>query len=232
MRPRLLDAYCCEGGASMGYRRAGFEVFGVDKFELYSQRRYPFPSHKGDAVEFIKEHGHRFDAIAGSPPCQKHTAGTRAQDRTRYEDWIARTRDAMVATGKPYVIENVVGAPLLHPRGGSLIMLCGRQFDLTAWDSDGVKLHLDRHRLFESNVPIDPPPSCLPHDTNLQVGGSYGGARRDKHEARHVRGGGYVPSFQVQQRLLGITWTTQRGLHQAIPPAYTEYIGKQLLRRL
>ena len=226
MAPRLLDTYCCEGGASMGYHRAGFEVVGVDIFEDYNQKRYPFESHRGDAVEFIKEHGHEFDAIAGSPPCQRHTIATSAIDRSAYPDLIGPTRDAMIASGKPYVIENVVGAPLVDPT-----LLCGCMFDLQAVDTDGITLYLQRARLFESNVPLTQPRPC-DHSKHEWVGGSYGGARRDKYEARYVRKGGYVPSIPVQRKLLGIDWMTQKGMFQSIPPAYTEYLGSILMSHL
>lgn len=236
--PRLLDTYCCEGGAGMGYHRAGFAVFGVDLFKHrnaagkrvgFSQKRYPFASHQGDAVEYIKEHGHEYDVIHASPPCQRHSAGTRAIDRDEYPDLIGPTRDALIATGKPYVIENVVGAPLVDP-----VELCGCMFGpegMSAVDTDGVRLWLQRPRLFESNVPLSAP---RPHDHSRHewVGGSYGGARRDKYEARYERHGGYVPSIPVQQELLGIDWMTQGGMFQSVPPAYTEWIGRQLIAHL
>lgn len=223
-RPKLLDLFCCEGGASMGYHRAGFDVYGVDLFEDYSQRRYPFPSHKGDAIKFVKERGHEFDVIAASPPCQHASAGTRAQDRSKYPRLIEPIREALWATGKPYVIENVKGAHLFDP-----ILLCGTMFGLSAADDDGARLEMWRHRLFESNVDLAPPSPCDHGRFSEQVAGSYGGARRDKDEARNVRHGGYVPSKRVQQELLGIDWMTERGMHQSIPPAYTEHIGRQLL---
>jgi DNA (cytosine-5)-methyltransferase 1 len=223
VRPRLLDAYCCEGGASVGYYRAGFDVTGVDLFEDYTQARYPFLSHRADAVGFIREFGYLFDVIVGSPPCQRHSIATSAIDRSGYPDLIGATREAMIASGKPYVLENVVGAPLHDP-----IMLCGSMFNLTATDDDGTPLRMERHRLFESNLPVAAPGSCR-HDKSVDVGGSYGGARRDRHEAKHVRHGGYVPSIRVQQELLGIDWMTQKGMHQSIPPVYTQHIGDQIM---
>jgi DNA (cytosine-5)-methyltransferase 1 len=224
--PRLLDLFCCEGGASAGYVEAGFEVFGVDLFADYSQKRYPHPSHKGDAIEYLLEHGREFDVIHASPPCQHASAGTRAlrQQGAVYDRLIEGTRGALLEVGRPWVIENVKGAVLRDP-----IMLCGRQFGLTAVDDDGVLLHLDRHRMFESSMTLQAPATCQPHDRTLQVGGSYGGARRDKAEARHERHGGYVPSIAVQQALLGIDWMTQKGMHQSLPPAYTRFLGEQML---
>ncbi len=225
MKPKLLDLYCCEGGAARGYASAGFDVFGVDLFEGYTQRRYPFPSHKGDALAYLEAHGHEYDVIHASPPCQRHSAGTRAGNRDRYPDLIGPTRDLLIAIGKPYVIENVEGAPLLDP-----ITLCGTHFGLTTVDDDGTKLYLRRHRLFESNAPLLQP-QCQ-HPAGVQWAGSYGGARRDKHEARNVRHGGYVPAAHVQAALLGVDGMTQRGMWQCIPPAYTSWLGTQLLDHL
>lgn len=222
-KPRLLDLFCCEGGAAMGYHRAGFEVVGVDLFEQFTQRRYPFESHQADAIEFVMAHGREFDVIHASPPCQHASAGTRAQDRSRYPRLIEPTRAALIATGKPYVIENVKGSDLREP-----VSLCGCMFDMGATDTDGIYLHLQRIRRFESNVELVAPRPC-DHSDHKWVGGSYGGARRDKYEAKHVRHGGYVPSKPVQQALLGIDWMTERGMHQAIPPTYTEWLGRQLL---
>lgn len=223
---RLLDLFCCEGGASMGYHAAGFEVVGVDLFESFSQKRYPFESHKSDALEFVEKHGHEFDVITASPPCQHASAGTRAQDRSKYPKLIGPTREALIATGKPYIIENVRGSDLINP-----VELCGCMFGMTAVDTDGIVLHLQRPRRFESNLPLVAPREH-DHSDHEWVGGSYGGARRDKYEAKHVRKGGYVPAKAVQQELLGIHWMTERGMHQAIPPIYTQYLGLQVLALL
>lgn len=220
----MLDLYCCEGGAAKGYHDAGFDVVGVDIVARFA-RRYPYEFHVADAVKFVSEHGHEFDVIHASPPCQHASAGTRAQDRSRYPALIEPTREALEATAKPYVIENVKGAALRNP-----LTLCGRMFELEATDTDGTRLVLDRHRLFESNVHIFSP--AHPKHGSEQVAGSYGGARRDKHEARYVRGGGYVPSALLQQQLLGIDWMTQYGMFQSVPPAYTEYVGGYLMEHL
>lgn len=245
-RPRLLDLYCCEGGASRGYDRAGFEVFGVDLFTVlkggFSRKRYPYPSFEGDALSFLDgmlcgfgtlfdSRGAKFflsdfQAIHASPPCQHASAGTRAQDRSKYPALIEPTRALLDEIDLPYVIENVKGAALLNPQ-----MLCGSMFDLTAVDDDGTKLHLQRHRLFETNWDFKAPAhECWPR--GVQIAGSYGGARRNKDEARNVRHGGYVPARHVQRELLGIDGMTERGMYQALPPIYTEFIGKQLLTHL
>lgn len=237
----MLDLFCCEGGASVGYHRAGFDVYGVDLFEDYNQARYPFPSYKSDALEYLRRHGHQYDAVTGSPPCQHATAGTRslrAHGTKAYPHLIEPTRDLLVALGKPYILENVRGAALHGP-----VELCGCMFDLGATDEDGTPLRLERPRLFESNVPLEAP-RAHHHDPDVWVAGVYGGSRRakrrpgetlaevaprDRHEAKYVRKGGYVPrSARVQADLLGIDWMTQKGRQQALPPAYTEHLGLQL----
>lgn len=227
--PRLLDLFCGEGGAGVGYRMAGFDVVGVDS-NARRLESYPFESHKGDAIAFLLEHGHDFDVIHASPTCTGYSRGTAAlPDRLeRYDRLIGAVREALHIIGKPYVIENVADArpELLAP-----VLLCGRQFGLEATDDDGTRLVLDRHRLFESSVFLFAPPHFA-HDRSLQVAGSYGGARRDKEEARHVRKGGYVPSADVQRALLGTPWMTEKGCQLSIPPAYTQYIGAQMIESL
>lgn len=230
MKPRLLDVFCGEGGAGYGYHLAGWEVEGVDNNPA-RLKRYPFTSHQGDAVEFILTHGHKYDAIHASPTCTGYSRGTVAlPDRLdRYDRLIAVTRAALLLAGRPYVIENVEGArsELHNP-----ILLCGRQFGLSATDDDGTPLVMDRHRLFESNLFLMAPPHPK-HDTSLQVAGSYGGARRDKDEARHIRKGGYVPkSVDVQRALLGTPWMSEKGCQLSIPPAYMRWLGEQLLDQL
>lgn len=246
-RPKLLDLFCCEGGASEGYSRAGFDVYGIDLFGDYSRKRYPFPASQGDALialTILNNHGavmfspptwgqaevlylDDFDAIAASPPCQRYSI-TNAARQADYPDLIGPVRELLRATGKPYVIENVVGAPLIDP-----LMLCWSMFNAagSVLDDDDTPLRMERHRLFESNMSLGSPGHCN-HPKDVQVAGSYGGARRDKWEAKHVRKGGYVPSIPVQQKLLGIDWMTQKGMHQSIPPDYTHYIGAQILARL
>lgn len=228
-RPTILDAFCGEGGASYGYHLAGFDVYGVDNAPA-RLKHYPLPSTVGDALDYIARWGDTFDAIHASPPCQAYSRGTVAlPDRAeRYDRLIDATREVLKATGRPYVIENVTGARAeLHDP----VMLCGRMFGLEAIDDDGTRLVLDRHRLFETSFPMWQP-EHPPHDRTVQVAGSYGGARRDKDEARHVRRGGYVPSVDVQRALLGTPWMTERGCQLSIPPAYTEHIGAALLDHL
>ena len=219
--PKILDLFCGEGGAGWGYHLAGWDVVGVDVSPACT-RRYPLDSIPFDALEYLAAHSREYDAIHASPPCQRYSHGTVAGHAHKHPDLIGATREALLATGLPYVIENVPRAPLVEP-----ITLCGTMFGLTATDDDGTLLHLQRHRLFESNVKLAAPRH--EHPSGVQWAGSYGGARRDKHEARHVRKGGYVPSKPVQERLMGVAWMTQKGLYESIPPAYTEHIGRQLL---
>lgn len=221
---KLLDLFCCEGGAAVGYARAGYEVTGVDLMPKFS-RRYPFKFFAADAIAFVREHGHEYDVIHASPPCQGYTRGNAGRE-TKWPKLIPAVREALEATGKPYVIENVKDA---GPEMRDPIPLCGCMFGLSTNDSDGVRIHLQRLRLFESNMPITAPRAC-DHSAHEWVAGAYGGARRDKYEAKYVRKGGYVPrDKEVVKRLMGIehdmTWN---GLFESIPPAYTEHIGNQI----
>lgn len=234
-KPKLLDAFCCEGGASMGFHRAGFDVFGVDlfrhrdtngKLKGFRQQRYPFPSHQGDAIEFITEHGHEYDVIAASPPCQLYSVSANAHKANHHPDLVGPTRDAILATGKPYIIENVPGAPLLDP-----VMLCGTMFDLRATDTDGLRVWLKRHRLFESNVFLVPPGGCF-HPKDILCAGVYGNGSPSRDAAK-ARADGYTPPSQtVRNDLMGIDWMSRNGLSQSIPPIYTEFLGKQMMAHL
>jgi len=250
-KPRLLDLYCCEGGASTGYHRAGFDVYGVDLFRHrgpdgklrgYRQQRYPFASHKGNVldvmarllagelIEFTHPDGSieslclsDFVAIAASPPCQLYSITANAHHNTDHPDLVATTRDLLVASGLPYVIENVPGAPLLAP-----VMLCGSMFHMRATDTDGLEVWLKRHRLFESNVFLYPPGLCR-HPKDILCAGVYGNGAPSRDAAK-ARAGGYTPPSQgVRNALMGIDWMSRNGLSQSIPPAYAEFVGAQLL---
>jgi DNA (cytosine-5)-methyltransferase 1 len=164
--------------------------------------------------------------VHASPPCQRYSHGTVAGHAHKHPDLIGAVREELVRLGLPYVLENVPRSPLRPD-----VVLCGSQFGLATADDDGVMLHLRRHRVFESTFALSPPVACS-HPKGIQWAGVYGGARRDKHEARHVRRGGYVPGWSQQQRLMGVDWMTQRGLKEAIPPAYTEWIGSLVSRSL
>lgn len=243
--PRLLDAFCCEGGASEGYRRGGWDVYGIDLFVDYTQKRYPFPSLKGDAIlalcrllagealPFTRKDGTvewltlaDFDAVTASPPCQAYSI-TKHSHSNEHPDLVGVVQYLLRQTGLLYVIENVPGAPLDNP-----LTLCGTEFDLIAADRDGRPLHLKRHRLFESNVFLVGDGGCRCAEFKRRgygVGGVYGGGSVDRTHAKEVRRGGYTPAKEVRAALIGADWMTQHGLSQAIPPAYTEHIGRQLL---
>lgn len=215
-RPRLLDGYCCGGGASMGYHRAGFEVEGV---ELFPRGDYPFKLHTGDAVAFIRDTIGDYAAYAMSPPCQDHsslTKGNRGRGWTDgHVDLIAATREALVETGRPYIIENVVGAKsqLIDP-----VQLCGLSFGLRVF----------RHRLFESNVELTVPEH--PSHKGHRVAGWRHGVKHEGDMFAVYGDGGGKGSVAEWQAAMGIDWTTDKVcLAEAIPPAYTEFLGAQLL---
>lgn len=228
-RPRLLDLFCGEGGAAMGYSRAGFEVVGVDT-DPARLARYPFESVRADAIEYVLRHGHEFDAIHASPTCTGYSRGTVAiPDRfERYDRLIGATREAVQTVGRPYVIENVEGA---RPELRDPALLCWSMFHApgSVLDTDGTPLTMRRHRLFEASFDLVAPAACR-HPRGVQVAGAYGGARRDPVEARTIRRGGYVPpSLDVLRALIGADWMTERGTFLSIPPSYTEYVGRHLM---
>ena len=228
---RILDLFCGAGGSAVGYARAGFEVVGVD---LNKQPHYPFEFYTGDALtvlEMLRDHpdwSDPVDAIHASPPCQAYSI-TKHTHKVQHPDLFAQTREFLKATGLPYVIENVVGAPMENP-----VTLCGSTLCETATDEDGTPLFLRRHRQFESNVLLfEGECRCVElKREGFKIGGVYGGGSRDRNHAENVRHGGYTPSKAVQERLMGIDWMTQKELNQAIPPAYTEFIGRQLMDAL
>jgi len=236
-RPRLLDLFSCQGGAGVGYHRAGFDVTGVD-LDRTNGRYYPFEFHHADALEYVTEHWRDFDAVHASPPCQAMTRGN-AGRITRHVNLIPDTRAALEATGLPYVIENVEDAGK-HMRSPEL--LCGSMFGLATEDEDGEPLRLERHRLFETNWGYRAPAEHA-HDPSVRVAGVYNGARarqpgqtaaEHRYTCQHVRKGGYVPrDHGVKRRLLGVDWpTTVKALTECIPPAYAHHVGTQLQARL
>jgi DNA (cytosine-5)-methyltransferase 1 len=214
---RLLDLFCCEGGAGEGYRLAGFDVTGVD---IEPKPRNPHTFVQADALEYVVEHGHEYDAIHASPPCQAHSSiGKQSSQRHghEYPDLIAPTRAALIASGKPYVMENVIGAPMQNH-----IMLCGSSFGLD----------VRRHRLFECSFPILAPP-CAHH---LQTPRFRSLDKRHKGLAAVVGVHGhinYAGERAIREAAMGgIDWMSDHGLAQAIPPAYTEHIGGYLMAAL
>ncbi len=231
MSLRVLDLFCCEGGAGAGYARAGFDVTGVD---INPQPRYPFAFRQADVLALDPAWVASFDAIHASPPCQAHTAMKTMHNAKVHADLIEPTRAMLKASGRPWIMENVVGAPLEAP-----ILLCGTMFGLGVEDAE-----LRRHRLFEASWPLLFVPQCQ-HGSRDTIG-VYGGHVRNRRRARTigVYGEGArdsrrkfdkgVPDFTSDQgrAAMEMDWATIAGLSQAIPPAYTEWLGRELMAHL
>lgn len=214
-KPRLLDLYSCAGGAAMGYHRAGFDVVGID---INPQPRYPFEFHQADALDYVAEHWREFDAIHASPPCQAYSplnalASTKNADE--HPDLVDPTREALVATGLPFVIENVMAAPLNQ---ATSIRLCGGMFGLRTY----------RHRRFEPGGGLHLVEPAHPRHV---IRTATKRRRELWNEGWHVSITGDVGTY-VGPEAMGIAWMNGNELSQAIPPAYTEYIGTQLLAHL
>ena len=207
MKPRLLDLFCGAGGAAMGYHRAGFEVVGVD---INPQPHYPFEFHQADAMTYPLD---GFDAIHASPPCQAYTWAARGQDRTAgriRDDLAGQTRERLLQTKVPYVIENVEAA---GPIIGSNLMLCGQMF----------RLGVIRHRVFAVRPSLGLSPHHPPCTGLVKLGLASSVAG---HGGDTVKGRG---SLKQKQADMGIDWMNIGELNESIPPAYTEWIGHQLL---
>ena len=204
---RLLDLYCGEGGCSVGYHRAGFTVVGVDK---YPMKNYPFEFIKADALQILDdvEFCRSFDVIHASPECQEYSV-TKSLKTGQYGQDIETVRTKLKIIGKPYVIENVPGAPLQN-----YVLLCGSMFGL----------RVIRHRLFECWPEIYFPPfacGCGDGSTNSHRGLSTGG--------KYVTVAGNNYRADEGRAAMGIDWMPRKTLSKAIPPAYTEWIGRQML---
>ena len=224
-KPRLLDLFCGAGGAAVGYHRAGFDVVGVD---IEPQPHYPFEFWQMDALEFCEDTGEwDFDAIHASPPCPRysvlrHANITKGSD---HPDLVGRTRELLQASGLPWVMENVPGAPM-----SATIVLCGSMFELGSGERQ-----LRRHRLFESNIMLMQP-QCAHKGEAIGV---YGGRPTGRYTFENGirkglkgRRGGYQGRMDERREAMGIDWMPSKELNNAIPPAYTEFIGAQLLNHL
>jgi len=205
---RVLDLFCGGGGGAMGYYYAGYEIVGVDN---QPQPHYPFLFVLGDALCYAVLHGREFDLIHASPVCKGYSSITKiAGTQGNYRDSIGITRQVLQWIGKPYIIENVPGAPLINP-----IMLCGTMFGL----------NVIRHRLFECNPPIWFAPATCQHTKRVVKAGRR--PNRNKHYASVV---GHFSDVEFAQHSMGIDWLGQRGLAQAIPPMFTKWLGNQMAR--
>ena len=222
-RPKLLDLFCGSGGCSVGYHRAGFDVTGVDSA---SMPRYPFESIRADALEYVAEFGCLYDVIHASPPCQAYSRATFCRAvRKAKPDLLGPTRDLLVAIGKPWVIENVTGAPVQMPA----IQLCGLMFGLKVF----------RHRWFESSELLTPIHHPSHRGKYIGIDGyacvaGHGGGSSYRERARRIAAGqkSGMGSKAEWEAAMGIDWMTRHGLSQAIPPAYCNYVGRQILRTL
>ena len=218
---KLLDLFCCAGGCAKGYYDAGFEVVGVD---IVDRPNYPYEFIKADALEILKdiEFINQFDAIHASPPCQcysklKYLSGDVEKWEKEHVDLVAQTRELLIKTGKPYIIENVEGSPLINP-----IKLCGSQFE---------NMYTQRPRLFESNMPLRNPSNPVVRHKTLNLGQGFA-------EDGYITVAGTRPPKgmnEVQAKLYygfalgGIDWMSLEELTQAIPPVYTHFLGKQII---
>jgi DNA (cytosine-5)-methyltransferase 1 len=205
MTLRALDLFCGAGGASEGLHRAGFEVVGVD---IAPQKNYPFRFIQADALTFPLD---GYDLIWASPVCKRFSSATRTSKTSAiWPDQIMPLRARLEKWGGAWIIENVLGAPLRNS-----VMLCGAQF--------GLKVY--RHRYFESSHLLLVPPHLEHHTPIVKMG------RRPKpgdfiNPVGHFSGVGYA------QQAMGIDWMGQKELSQAIPPAYSEFLTRQVIEQL
>ena len=212
-KPRLLDLFCCAGGASTGYAEAGFDVVGVD---TKRQPNYPYQFIEHDAMKLASDFIRSFDVIHASPPCQSYSdLAKRNRNADSWPRLIEPVREMLVGSGLCYVIENVEGAPLLSP-----VMLCGTMFK---------GLRVLRHRLFEANFPIlTPKHGKHPRVHTFDKRKSHYGKTDDMRDFVQVTGGGNC-TIAAARDAMGISWMNKGELNEAIPPAYTRLIGKQLV---
>lgn len=190
----MLDLFCGAGGAAMGYHRAGFDVTGVD---IKPQKNYPFAFVQDNALDYCREHGHEYDAIHASPPCQRYANVTRWRGiQESHPDLVPQTRTELIRADVPWVIENVSNAPIRPD-----LILCGSHFGL----------NVIRHRWFETSWrEFSLLPSC-----------GHDGALPFEHKGERA----YADA-------MGCQWMTAVEAREAIPPAYTEFIGRQVLAHL
>ncbi|MFE9442520.1 SAM-dependent methyltransferase [Streptomyces sp. NPDC006602] len=207
--PKLLDLYCCQGGAGKGYRDAGFEVVGVD---IAPQPRYPYKFVQAHAIQYLFQHGHEFDFIHASPPCQRYSKTQRIQ-QNEHPDLLAPTRGALREVGVPWVIENVMGA---QPKMRNPVLLCGTYFGLNTY----------RHRLFESGGWELKPPD---HPEHIRRQTKMG--RRRKPDEMGIYVGNFIGVDDAKDDL-GVPWMSREGIRECIPPAYTEFVGKAFIEQL
>lgn len=211
---RLLDLFCGAGGAAVGYARAGFEVLGVD---IQEQSNYPFEFAQADALEILENEDSLkgFDVIHASPPCHDHSRSRNSAGLDGSGWMLGATLDALKAYDRPWIVENVEGAPM-----PSAVELCGASFGLGASGMD-----LPRHRWFQTSFPLMVPPCSHRPGKTMGVYGHGTNAWHRKKLGRNL-------TVAEMKEAMGIDWMTRDELTQAIPPAFTEWIGKQLIEQL
>lgn len=203
---RAVDLFCCAGGAAVGLNRAGFSI--IDGYDIEPQKNYPYRFHLGNALEADLS---KADFVWASPPCQNHSrmSGCREGLRDKYPSLIAATRAKLKAWGGPYIIENVVGAPLENP-----VMLCGAMFGLATY----------RHRIFESNIALAVPPHPK-HATPTSKAGHW-------KPGTLISVAGNCAPMSMAREAMGMDWTTRAELVEAIPPAFSLFLGRQIIQTL
>lgn len=215
-KPRLLDLFCCAGGAGVGYAEAGFDVIGVD---INPQPNYPLPFIQADALALDPRFLAYFDAIHASPPCQSYSdLAKRNANADKWPRLIEPVREMLIRSGKPYVMENVEGAPLLNA-----VILCGTMFP---------GLRVLRHRLFEASFEIRPPAHKKhPRVHTFDRRKSHFGKTDEWEDFVQVTGGGNC-TLAAARDAMGIDWMTKGEINESIPPAYTRFVGQELMRHL
>ena len=205
---KILDLFCGAGGAGYGYFLADFEVIGIDNKE---QKNYPFKFVLSDAFIYLKDHYNEFDAIHASPPCQQYTKSAKQWRKLgkKYPDLIEECRSLLTKTNKPFIIENVPNSPLINP-----VILNGYNF--------GLLVH--RKRLFECNFFVKQP-EILKTKTPVKMG-------RPIRQGDIIQPVGHFSGVEYAKKQMGIEWMNGSELSQAIPPAYTKYIGKFLTEEI
>ena len=207
---RLLDLFCGAGGAGEGYALSGFDVTGVD---IHPQPNNPHRFIQSDALTYLVKYGHQYDVIHASPPCQRYSVTSNMHPNKTYPDLIAPVRELLNKLEKPWIMENVPGAPMEN-----YIVLDGTMFNL----------RVIRRRYFESNIML------LARSPGKRKGYTSGKGKSYSSfdDGYYVTVAGNNYRYRDGCIAMGINWMTQTELSQAIPPAYTKYIGQQVFNHI